>query len=261
MFCKQVRVCMVVMLVLLVVSAVSMADDNVTWRPIEEWVAAQGTLCRIDVTTGKCQEWLPGIARNFPAVAEVDGCQCALVDYAGIVAEWLDVKSGGAIKVPTKISGTVQEKPVQFTNWLGETWTAAEVSVDLMTKDAITWVFRDCLWPGECVYGARYDEILAGAQPTLSDVFVHVDFMNTAPGAPLPDLVDLMLNPGDARDLRSEHIVANGEGRLRALYGVPEGTPGRIHVISNVLYNASSHIAYGTPVSNIKLEVVQGNPK
>jgi hypothetical protein len=193
-------------------------NNNFTSRPIEDWVDAQGTYCSPDVINGRCLEFLPGIKRNVVAWANLDGSLCAIVDLYGIIADYLFQTSGGMVSTPIKLTGTIQEEA------LGD--GSAYVTVKVETKNAVTWVVRDCGWLDSPLYGARYDEILGGATPTLSDTKLNFEFINVRPGAPLPDLIDIVYNSWSKFQPASLKCYGEGDGLLRAAFGVPEGTPG-----------------------------------
>jgi hypothetical protein len=76
--------------------------------------------------------------------------------------------------------------------------------------------------------------------PSLGDALIQVKLKNTAPGAPLPDLNQLQAcpEPGQAWDVIS--LRARASGPLRAEFGVPEGTPGRLEVTQTGLFGTSS---------------------
>jgi len=208
-------------------------NNNFTSRPIEDWVDAQGTLCTPDVVNGGCLEFLPGIKRNFPAWANMDGSLCAIVDYYGIVADYLFINSGGMVNIPTKLTGTIKEEA------LGD--GSAFVTVKVETKDAVTWVVRACAFLDDPIYGARYDEILNGATPTLSDAKCEFTFINVWPGAPLPDFLDIVYNSWSKFQVDMFRCSGEGDGLLRAAFGVPEGTPGHFSADSVTSKMASEH--------------------
>jgi hypothetical protein len=67
----------------------------------------------------------------------------------------------------------------------------AEVEVRLQTENALTWVTDGCndFATDPLLFGHRAPDVLGGAEPGLCDSFLQLTFMNTAPGAPLPDLI------------------------------------------------------------------------
>jgi hypothetical protein len=85
-------------------------------------------------------------------------------------------------------------------------------------------------------------------------------FINTAPGAPLPD-IQVAFGNGPAQpgqELVAIAITASGSGQLHALAGVPEGTPGRIHVIQTGLFLRGS--GQGATADNYPVESITLRP-
>ena len=83
-------------------------------------------------------------------------------------------------------------------------------------------------------------------------------FINTAPGAPLPDLIQIWFFPVTGQELRYVQFSAKASGELRAAFGVPEGTPGRATVVQTGVYMASGKgaTADGFPAEMINLQKV-----
>src|ERR1700752_4923669 len=89
-------------------------------------------------------------------------------------------------------------------------------------------------------FGARVLDIVGGAAPALGDVHFHAEFVNSAPGAPLPDLVAVNAAfcaepfpiPFSWSDIQFIAIEASIKGTLHATSssGFAEGTPGMLAV-------------------------------
>ncbi len=62
-----------------------------------------------------------------------------------------------------------------------------------------------------------------GAEPGLGTSHLHVKFTNTAPGDPLPDLLQLLLDPADGQALLYMQFIANAQGPLE------DGSSGCLH--------------------------------
>ena len=79
---------------------------------------------------------------------------------------------------------------------------------------------------------------------------------NTAPGAPLPDLLALLHTRFG--DIKSVEFHAQATGELRSAFGVPDGTPGRATVAETGLFNTGGHgaTADGFPAELINLQKV-----
>src|SRR5207247_1922277 len=101
-----------------------------------------------------------------------------------------------------------------------------EVTVVLHTRNALTWViagdgmgnfdFAD----GTLLFGARVPDVVLGEDPSLGNSTLTVKFLNTAPGAPLPDLLQLAAFPEPGQELKAISIRAQADGELRAAFGV-----------------------------------------
>jgi hypothetical protein len=80
----------------------------------------------------------------------------------------------------------------------------AEVRVKLEARNALSWAFliadadfRDPLvfLNTPLSFGARAQDVVKGAQPALGKASFDITFTNTAPGAPLPNLLQLVSDP------------------------------------------------------------------
>jgi len=213
------------------------AQGGVTMRPIEDFVSAQGTFC-IDDGSGGCFLFVPPVA-NFvgwdtaqevpPQRGNVQPLRCASVDYAGLANAKIEELSGGAISFGTTVSGTITERPLADGR--------AEVSVLLHTRNALTWVASGgdndtCDYATDLLlFGHRVPDVLAGADAALGESFFQVKFINTAPGAPLPDLEQLFFAPEPGQEFPTFiFLSAQADGTLRENFGVTDGTPGRAEV-------------------------------
>ena len=85
---------------------------------------------------------------------------------------------------------------------------------------------------------------------------MHVVFINSAPGAPLPDLIEFNAGLLDVRFLAFE---LQAKGPLTAQFGVPEGTPGRCKISQTGLYMTHGKgvaLEDNFPAEQIKLQLV-----
>lgn len=186
-----------------------------TKRPIAEFVAAQGTYC-FDDGAGGCLLFEPPV-QNFLGQNDPARGRSMSVDYAGLADKWI-IENGGQ-SIGTKFTGTVTEKAMADGR--------AKVTVVLNTKKALVWVEDSPDFSGPLLFGNKAPEVLAGARANTCSSSFKVTFINTAPGAPLPDLIQLAVVPEPGQEILSIAANCNAKGQLHAAYGVPEGTPGR----------------------------------
>jgi hypothetical protein len=214
---------------------VSIATANAAQRPIADFLSAQGSYFlaldaagNVDCVASHSR--LPGEGdgflwvdpiRNFTGWSDPspDRPYFLSMDYAGLAEAWL-IANG--MSLGTTFSGSISERALPDGR--------AEVSVILLTRNALAWAgdmttggFAD----GELVFGYRAPDVLAGAPPALGDSLLQITFINAAPGAPLPDLQELMFCR--AQDLLTMSASITATGALRPQFGVPDGTPGMLH--------------------------------
>lgn len=221
-------------------------------RPIEEFVAAQGTFCFPD-GMGGCYLFVPPV-ENYLGWIDPADIACASYDYAGLADEWITDASGGTISFGTTTRGSVTELPLPDGR--------AEVHVRLHTKNALTFAISDCADFGTSplAFGHRATDVLAGADAALGDGFLHVVFIGTAPGAPLPDLIQLALSPEPGQELVMLSTNFGATGTLRAASGYPDGTAGRLDCVQTGLFFTGFHgaTADGYPAEHINIRPVGG---
>ena len=208
-----------IMLVMAVVLISAVAEAKTTIRPIEDFLKAQGTTV----------SFVPPVA-DYVGWADVGPVNFALVDYAGLAADYVADTPG--VSLGTKFTGHVTEKVLKDGR--------REVSILLKTKNALAWAFEIAdIDPDDSLpflttplaFGTRAQDVVLGVEPTLGKVSLQVVFIDEAPpGDPLPDLVQLMFNPGTDQEMVSLDFRAKAKGPLHAAFGVPEGTPGTLRV-------------------------------
>ena len=108
-------------------------------------------------------------------------------------------------------------------------------------------------------FGPRVRDVVAGADAALGQSFLQVKFVNTASGAPLPDLEQLFFAPEPSQEFPSFiQFTALADGTLRAAFGVADGTSGRATVTrTDLLITAcKGATADAFPAECIDLQVV-----
>lgn len=203
------------------------AQAQTSIRPIEDFVSTQGTFCFPD-GGGGCLVFVPPV-ENFFGWQDPEKFICASIDYAGLADEWAGDVFG------TAFAGNVVEQTL--------TDGRAMVSVNLHTANALTWVVDGCDFAGDpLLFGDRAPEVVAGLSAGgFCDSILKVSFINTAPGDPLPDLLQLLAAPEDGQELMSLAIRCNAKGPLRPAFGgVEDQTPGRVMVNQTALFFAGN---------------------
>jgi hypothetical protein len=177
-------------------------------RPISDFISSQGTYCYVPSPPAPpaCTLFVPPI-QNFIGWGDADhsgfGVLRASADYAGLANAWL--KSQG-LDLGTKMSGVITERKLNDGR--------AYVDITLNTSNALIWVAQDDFATGLVLFGNRAPDVLAGKKPGLGNTLMHISFTNTAPGAPLPDLIQLFYVPEPGQQLHNYSFVANANGPL-----------------------------------------------
>jgi len=199
-------------------------------RPIKDFLAAQGTFCfdpeLIGLPPGECLIFVPPVA-NFVGWTDSETNRGASVDYAGLADAW--VRSEGGDGFHTRFRGKVYERSLDDGR--------AKVKVVLETRNALTWITGDPNdFTAPLIFGNRAPEVFSGEKtPALGRSVLELVFINIAPGAPLPDFIELLavdfgLLPDDPRELLKVAFFAKARGELHESFGVTEGTPGEMRV-------------------------------
>jgi hypothetical protein len=217
-------------------------------RPLSDFLDVQGTFCiscsnpatqtcEINDEGRPCQIFNPGIP-NFLLWRDLSRDRRAAVDYAGFLGEF-----------GTVVTGTVSETEQKDGRAL--------VMVNFDTTNAFSWVVSGSnTATGTVLLGNRLDAVQAGAEPALGNSSFRINFVNSAMGDPLPDLVQMLTFPANgAASLRSFTFTASIAGELHEAFGVAEGTPGQGSVtMLNLQMNGPGPTI---PVDNIMVEVAE----
>jgi len=211
--------------VMLLLAVPLTARSNTVERSLDEFLAAQGTFCITDGEGGCLQFFAP--LPNMLGFPDEARNRCAMVDYAGLAHRYLRGATGGELDLGTEISGSVQERPAPDAGAPG----TVEITVRLKIRDALIYSVTGCdLSAGPAEFGSLVPEILAGAEPTVGNAELVVKFITTAPGRPLPDLIEILVQPEFGQTIRSVRLDARADGDLRSPFGVPDGTSGKASI-------------------------------
>jgi len=164
------------------------------------------------------------------------------MDYAGVQ----DAVLGDILG--TTITGSINERPLADGR--------AEVTVQLHTKNALAWAVQGFdTANGPVLFGSRITDVQNGATPALGDCTLTVKFINSAPGDPLPDLIEFLF----CRFQDLEFLSFSGQ----ASGSLANGHPGRLEVTEKGLItvagvaNANSRVAFDAfPVEHIIIRAV-----
>ena len=206
-------------------------------RPFSDFLQAQGSTTCFTPPAPAQLGWATG-PNKTNGNANLTPPRFALIDYTGVEAKYLLNTYG--INLGTTVSGNVTERPLADGH--------AHVAVDLFAHNAMAWAFNidpsitvDPFNSTPLAFGARVLDIVHGATPALGDVHLRLEFVNQAPGAPLPDLVaanadpllcpvGLFAVPLSWNNIDFLSLQASITGKLHAP-NWPEGTPGRLDVV------------------------------
>ena len=160
--------------------------EGINIRPIQDFLEAQGSTSQLVPPVPDYVGWLGSDSINF-----------AFVDYAGLANEFIEDESDGAISLNTRTLGSVAERRRRN--------GSAAVRVRLRTEEALAWgfLFADADFDNDpfpflntpLSFGARAQDVLEGADPSLGISSLRLRFTNSAPNAPLPDLLQLINEP------------------------------------------------------------------
>jgi len=170
------------------------SSNSVKTRPIQDFLSSQ-------VVNSFFLPGLPSVGWGDP----VSG-RTAWVDYAGATNQYL-VNNGGT-SLGTQTDGTVTERPLAD--------GTALVTVVLHTTNALVYAVDI---NGNTLFGNAPNDVVANSPAGVGKCLLFVEFINSAPGAPLPDLATII-------NVRFIAITSTATGPLSANFGVPNGTPG-----------------------------------
>ena len=194
--------------------AVEAKKPAVYQRPLEDFLQAQG------------------VETSFFAHPDISGwvdpnwITFALVDYPGVIAEWLLDTYG--VDLGTEVAGNVWERPLRG--------GGAEITVKLRAKNALGFAqaVADIIANGfdfektATIFGQKGSAVGAGAEPALGWAHLDVSFVISEPGADLPDLIDVLNDPGSFEPVSMSLIStisgtdADGDAAMLRVYEAAE---------------------------------------
>lgn len=222
------------------------SNAQVLTRPISDFLQNQGTFVPPPGSgctpyNGQCLFFPP--VRNY--VGWTSSARAGLVDYVGLANQYLVQDSHGQIDLHTEVQGLITESRVR-----GE--TRALVDVYLVAHNALAFGFPAADFAIPPSFGYLATEVRTGRRAATADVYVHVSFLNPGGvGAPLPDLVQLLVFTDPSQLLISYEFAAISEGDLRGPSGFPEGTPGTMKIVQTGHITGSGGFVY--PIERVDI--------
>lgn len=192
-------------------TSIARADEQ---RSFADFINAQGTTAI----------FVPPVP-DYVGWADADLVTFALVDYAGLANAWIEDETGGRVSLGTTVYGAVRERPAPDGR--------VEVRVKLQARKALSWAFLLAdLDPSDplpflntpLAFGARAQDVVAGAKAAVGKASFDVTFMNSAPGAPFPDLVQLLNAPEPGQ------LPFKFKFQSKACGLLPDGTPAQLEI-------------------------------
>jgi hypothetical protein len=197
-------------------------------RPFSDWINAQGAIYNPNTCFRSVFGW-----------ATPDFTTFALADYSGKLGACVTAH-GGPVFHP-EFRGNVTERDLPD--------GTAEILVNEQFTNTYAYAIDTSSFPIRPLLGSPQYEYTGGPKPTaVASGMIQVKFIIPYPGAPLPDLADTFLLSISGR--------INGDGPLRAAFGVPEGTPGKFIVSQTGLFNIRGRgngVADGFPAELVKV--------
>lgn len=163
-------------------------------RPISDFLSTQGTYSNI---------FVPPVP-DYVGWADAPNTRFfALIDYAGVANKWL--KANGGADLGTRSSGNITERKLSDGR--------AQVTVTLRTTNALSWATPCCYFAnGPLIFGQRAQDVLQNKAAALGNVQFQMKFINTALGAPLPDLIQLLFAPAPGQEFTSYAFSSHATG-------------------------------------------------
>jgi len=204
------------------------AAQKVHFIDFSDWLAAQTT--QLVIWQAK-----DGPQANLPL------SNTGVVDYAGKLAAFYHLPLG------TSVTGTV--KVTALPDGTGE------VLVNVDFTNALTYAVNS---GGTLIFGYTGPEVVGGRTAALSSGHVQVNYI--VPDADNPPLNLIPVIFSSAATVEQIKFHSDGDGALRAGFGVPEGTPGTCIVAQNGLFNTGGGgaTADGFPVEHVDVHVAGG---
>lgn len=187
--------------------------SKVTIRPLSDFLDAQGTGSMFFPPVPDYVGWTDRRDINF-----------ALIDYAGLASDYLDSLG---IKLGTEVHGIVVQSELAD--------GSAQIDVSLFTTRALGFaqliadINKVGFLDAPTIFGNKAQDVANGAEAAVGQSTLWVTFRISKPGAPLPDLVDVLVNNTDTFKPVNVGFTATIPGRCehrtRAVLQVEQAGP------------------------------------
>jgi hypothetical protein len=154
---------------------------KVTFRPLSEFLDAQGTTSPL---------FFPPV-QNYVGWVDGDRTTFALVDYAGLANDYLRKRH---VNLGTRVHGFVTQRELASGR--------AEIAVALFTTNALGFaqsypdiLSNDTQYPflnTPTIFGKKAQDVANDKEAAVGQSIFLITFFISEPGAPLPDLVDVV---------------------------------------------------------------------
>jgi hypothetical protein len=202
-------------------------------RPFSDWLNAQDPFITPNFCNPTNLGWLPPDFSTF-----------ALADYSGKLGACITAKGGPVFR--PEFRGTVTERDLPD--------GTAEILVNEQFNNTYAYALDTSNFPIRPLLGFTPNQLFGHPDypSAVASGMIQVKFIIPYPGAPFPDIADAFFG-GQVKSLSAR---INGDGPLRAAFGVPEGTPGKFVVSQTGLLNIPGRgrgVADGFPAELVRV--------
>jgi hypothetical protein len=239
-------------------SPVAPTQARTIQRPLEDFLDAQGSYC-IDDGAGGCSLFVPPDPNFLGFGNDIDTNNDGVIDtqllFAGV--DYAGLADAAYPDGYPQITGKVMERTLRDGR--------VEVTVLLHTQGANFWVieldpddddpFPEIAGDAPTLFGHRPIDVVAGETQALADTFLHVVFINTEAGAPLPDLIQFVVGDvPEGVELKFLKFVAHAQGTFTGESDVAADTSGACNIVQTGIFVTSFQgaLSDGFPAEFIK---------
>ena len=220
--------------VLIVIATSSTSLAQVQHRPVGDFLAAQ-TMPPVWWVDPAVERWIQG-----------------QIDYAGYHNNWLI--ANGHPGLGTEFSGDITET----------SRSDGRTQVHLVLRGKNVFMRANYVEDFSRVFGYGPGEIVGGGWPAaLGEFVMTLNFINNQGlGGEMPELRQLVYSQVPGLELNSLLLNGMAHGPLRDGFGVPDGTPGSLHIVQRVLFSSGTAVPAQdyAPVELVRVDVLARQP-